>query len=436
MSKKKLAVIITHPIQYYAPVFKLLTERGKVELKVFYTWGEESVAKFDPGFGKKIEWDIPVLEGYNYQFLRNTAKQPGSNHFSGINNPDAIAQVEAFKPNAILIYGWAYQSHLKILRYFNKKIPVWFRGDSNLNDSIPGWKSLLRGIFLTWIYKHIDKALYVGQANKAYYLKYGVKENQLCFAPHAIDNYRFNQPREREVFELRKNLGILDFEILILFAGKLEPKKDPGLLLQAFRELNLRNVHLLFVGNGVLEEELKRECNLRDEKQEVRDKSQEFRSEKREARGKSQEFRNETLESGAMSQEFGVENLENESEDWKQRVHFMDFQNQQMMPVIYQACDLFCLPSKGPRETWGLAVNEAMAAGKAVLVSDKVGCHPDLIKENGEVFQSGNLDQLKDKLNLLTNSGDRLVTQGTISRDIIKNWSFEKQAICIEEILR
>ena len=67
--KKKIAIISTHPIQYYAPLFNLLAK--KIEIKVFYTWGEESIKKFDPGFGKKVEWDIPLLEGYNFQFLKN-----------------------------------------------------------------------------------------------------------------------------------------------------------------------------------------------------------------------------------------------------------------------------------------------------------------------------------------------------------------------------
>jgi len=67
---KKLAIITTHPIQYYAPIFKLLSERKKIEICVFYTWGKDALKdKFDVGFGKKIEWDIPLLEGYNYNFL-------------------------------------------------------------------------------------------------------------------------------------------------------------------------------------------------------------------------------------------------------------------------------------------------------------------------------------------------------------------------------
>jgi hypothetical protein len=69
---KKLAIITTHPIQYHAPWFKLLTERKKLNVMVYYTWGQlEHNSKYDPGFGKNVEWDIPLLEGYEYRFVKN-----------------------------------------------------------------------------------------------------------------------------------------------------------------------------------------------------------------------------------------------------------------------------------------------------------------------------------------------------------------------------
>ena len=126
---QKLAIVITHPIQYYAPVFKLLHERQNISIRVFYTWGEAAQQKFDPGFGKNISWDIPLLEGYPYGWVQNIAGDPGSHHAKGIDNPGLIAQVNAWQPDAILVYGWFYKSHLKALRYFKNKIPVQLSGD-------------------------------------------------------------------------------------------------------------------------------------------------------------------------------------------------------------------------------------------------------------------------------------------------------------------
>ena len=118
-------------------------------------------------------------------------------------------------------------------------------------------------------------------------------------------------------------------------------------------------------------------------------------------------------------------------------IHFMDFQNQSVMPVVYQACNLFCLPSKGPGETWGLAVNEAMACGKAVLVSDKVGCAIDLVKNeyNGMIFKNEDLDDLKEKLSRLATSDELLKNYGNNSKKLISNWNFSKIAEEIEKRL-
>jgi len=386
---KKLAIITTHPIQYYAPVFKLLAKR--CNLKVFYTLGSAAEnGLYDNGFHQIIKWDIDLLEGYDHEFLKNTVKKPGTHHFLGIKNPDIISRIGNFNPDAILIYGWAYISHLKVMRYFHRKVPVWFRGDSHLLDPKPLWKKLARKGFLKWVYSHIDKAFCVGNANKAYYDDFGLKEDQLLFTPHAIDNDRFSEDRNEEVNLLRKSFGIKDDETLILFAGKFERKKNPELLLQAFLDLNLQHTHLLFVGNGDLEESLKLKAK---------------------------------------------KILRRAQDDNYEIVHFMDFQNQSDMPVVYQACDLFVLPSQGPGETWGLAVNEAMASGKAVMVSDKVGCATDLIdpKKNGDIFQSANHSDFISKLSALAGNKIQLKQMGLQSKLKIKDWNFEQQ---INQIIR
>jgi glycosyltransferase involved in cell wall biosynthesis len=378
---KRLAIITTHPIQYYAPVFQLLSQRQQVEIKVFYTWGDASVKKYDPGFDKKIQWDIPVLSGYPFEWVDNVAKEPGTHHFNGIQTPGLIEQVAQWEPDMVLIYGWGFSGHLKAMRHFKGKLPVLFRGDSTLLDEAPGARSFLKSIFLKWVYLHVDNAFYPGTNTKAYFKKYGLNEKQLSFAPHAIDNERFGEDRSAGAINLRKSFGLSHDDILILFAGKLEQKKSPLLLLDAFIKLDAPLLHLLFAGNGPLENELK-------------------------AKAAS-----------------------------NKHVSFIDFQNQTQMPVMYQACDLFCLPSAGPGETWGLAVNEAMAAGKAVLVSDKVGCAADLVQpgKNGAVFKANDVNNLAEKLDHLTKNGNiALVEMGLRSKEIISGWTIGQQVKVIE----
>jgi len=380
----KLAIITTHPIQYYAPVFKLLHQRKKIEIKVFYTLGKSDNAKFDPGFGKEISWDIPLLEGYPFEWMDNIAQHPGTRHFRGIITPALNARIAVWKADAILVQGWAYSGHLQAMRHFKDKIPLYFRGDSTLLGATTGIKKILKAIFLRWVYHHISHAFYVGKNNKAYFLKYGLKEAQLSFTPHAIDNARFGKSRAAEAKKLRLSINIQADDIMILFAGKFEPVKDLELLLTAFEKLEHRNLHLVLAGNGIDEPKLKEMA----------------------------------VKSSASS-----------------HIHFMHFQNQSFMPVLYQACDLFCLPSKS--ETWGLAINEAMACSKAILASDTVGCAADLIEndKNGIVFRQGDAGDLITALQRLTASKETLIKFGLHSRKIIDSWTFGNIAAEIEHKL-
>lgn len=381
---KKLAIVTTHPIQYNAPLFKLLARRQRIIIKVFYTFSQSKKGtQYDAGFGKHISWDIPLLEDYDYEFVHNTAKEPGTHHFSGINNPGLVSRINAWEPDALLVYGWSFKSHLQCLRKFHNKIPVLFRGDSNLLDGKTGFAKFARTIILRWVYGNVDHALYVGTANKAYYLQYGLSENQLTFAPHAIDNERFGMQDltlQQKVQQYRIKLGIGETDIVFLFAGKLEPKKDPETLITAFRKVG-ENARLVIVGNGILEDELK--------------------------------------------QKYKATNI-----------HFLNFQNQTEMPGIYRLGDVFVLPSSGPGETWGLAVNEAMASGCPVIVSDKCGCAVDLVKygENGFVFKSRDVEDLAVKMKSML---DRAVVKrmGEHSKQVIKQWTMQNVCKKIEDVV-
>lgn len=388
--QKRLAIIVTHPIQYYSPLFRKISESGQIELKVFYTWSQAQGKKYDPGFGKEVDWDIPLLEGYNYTFVRNISKKPGSDHFYGIVNPTLIKEIEDWKPDAVLVIGWNFKSHLTAMRYFKGKIPVYFRGDSTLMDETPGIRKIARRIFLRWVYSYVDYAFYVGKRNKEYFLANGLKENQLIFAPHAIDNERFYDKDgnyKQKAIEWRRTLGIKDDDFVFLFAGKLEPKKNPIVMLNAFLKLKEPNAHLVFVGNGILESELKNFVTL-------------------------------SLSKGEHSLLQG-------------NIHFLPFQNQSIMPIVYRLGNVFVLPSQGPGETWGLAVNEAMASGLPVIVSDKVGCAEDLVKDgfNGYIFKAQDINELLNVMyeciNSWMNNKNKFKEMGLNSLSKIKDYSMD-----------
>ena len=146
-SMKKLAIITTHPVQYNVPWLVRLAEKG-VDAKVFYTYEQSRSGEiYDTGFGKDIKWDIPLLEGYAYEFVPNTARRPGLDRFWGIVNPTLTARIESWKPDALLVIGWNYSSHLRCMRHFYGRIPVFFRGDSVLLHVKTNIRKFARRIF-------------------------------------------------------------------------------------------------------------------------------------------------------------------------------------------------------------------------------------------------------------------------------------------------
>tara|TARA_Y100001934_G_scaffold142567_1_gene171454 strand:+ start:481 stop:1641 length:1161 start_codon:yes stop_codon:yes gene_type:complete len=369
---KRLAIIATHPVQYNVPWFRRLANETGIELCVFYTWHADDQVKYDPDFQRNIAWDIPLLEGYN---CRLVAPQPTVSRktFWNLNN-DISGPIEAWGPDGILVMGWNYLSHLRAMRHFSGKIPIFFRGDSTLLDHHSGCRSTLRRMLLTQVYKYVDTAFFVGKNNYDYFRKFGVGPEQLCFAPHAVDNRKFSSDGNRYeeiATDWRSSLGIGKKNIVFLFAGKLIPKKSPDLLLAAFKTFSrLRAAELVFVGQGSWEEKLR-------------------------------------------SQAHGMSN-----------VHFLPFQNQSKMPIVYRLGDVVCLPSAGPGETWGLAINEAMACGRSVIVSDKAGCARDLVadQQTGYVHKADSQTSLLEAMQKCQNR-DELVSRGKACSQFIDTWS-------------
>ncbi len=386
---KKLAVLSSHPIQYNAPLFALMAEKCEFELRVFYTWGEDAgKPKYDPDFGKVIEWDIPLLKGYSYQFMKNVSKQPGSHHFFGIDNPDLIQDIESWSADVVWIWGWSFKSHLKAISYFHGKIPVWFRGDSTLLDDSIGFslKSVLRGMLLKWIYRHVNTAFFVGEHNKKYFLKFGLKENQLVHAPHVVDVERFATWNDHDTLKLetwKTELGIKPDDFVILFAGKFEPKKNPNFIISLAKQLKSDSFKFVMVGNGVMEPEI------------------------------------------------------NEAVKLDKRIIVLPFQNQSMMPMTYRLGDVFVLPSVGPGETWGLAMNEALACGIPVFGSNKCGGSIDLIDDScGLIFEPNDIILLVERLNALSSDNDQLNEMKDNAAKRAKEFHYNKVVEAVNQQMR
>jgi len=374
-----LAIIASHPIQYYAPLFRCIAQDRSLNIKVFYLWDFGVTNQIDQGFKKPLKWDIPLLDGYAFEFVPNISKDQGTHHIFGLQNPSLTKQVLAFKPDAIfLTVSYNYASIYKFLwELQNINIPIIFRGDSHRILLSNNLKSNLKRLFIARVFQNFAACLYVGKANYEYFRYHSVKDSKLFFAPHAIDSYRFSamtNEMSEQAKKCKQELGIPSEDAVILFAGKFEKKKRPLDLIKAFINAQLTSVSLLFVGAGNLESEMRDLAKKND------------------------------------------------------HIYFAPFQNQSLMPRTYAVCNIFVLPSYGASETWGLAINEAMSMGCPVIVSSHVGCAADLVKplQNGLIFEAGNIAALTASLREAMSDRDRLKRWGEESKKIVADYSYDR----------
>lgn len=375
--------LLHHPIQYQAPLLRRLSSVPGLDLRVCYLSDLTVKGYNDRQFGRMIEWDTPLLGGYHHEFLRSI----GSKEKISFWNPVAYGFSNLLRQervNALWVHGYAQLSLvLAILIAKSRDIPILFRAESNLvSVSTSPAKQALKSIWLRWLFSNCDGMLCIGSLNREYYRHYGVAEAKLFFMPYAVDNAFFQERIAKAQLrraKLRRTLGLHVGRPVILYASKLVGRKRPHDLLEAYARLSPDGrtepeAYLLFVGDG----------------------------EQRQALEK-------------RKQELGWDSIK-----------FLGFQNQTKLPVFYDLCDLFVLPSFG--EPWGLVINEVMNAAKAVVVSDQVGAGVDLITqgENGWWFPAGNVAALERCLRDALSDPRRLVEMGRASLKRINCWSFEE----------
>jgi glycosyltransferase involved in cell wall biosynthesis len=370
----RVAILVSHPTQYYSPWFQTLGPRGDLAIRVFYLWDFGVTRQRDPKFRTEFKWDVDLLSGYESEFIPNRAQRPGAEHFWGFNNPGVGAALAAWRPDCLVLFGYKWYSHLRAILWARwHGVPIVFRGDSQLlGRPHPRWHVCAA---LHLLFVQFDSFLYVGQANRAYFRAFGVPESKLVFAPHSVNALRFNPSdaaARQEAARLRVALNLPPQARVILFAGKFISDKRPYELLQAFLALSPPGAALVFVGDGPLRAELE-----------------------------------------ALAATAGASSS----------VRFLPFANQTEMPSRYLLADIFALPSG--IESWGLAVNEAMHMGIPCLVSDRLGAQLDLVTpgETGWVFHLEDPAGLKEALRAALADLETVGRQEQIQRAIAERIS-------------
>lgn len=378
IQKKKITFLFTHPIQYFSPLLKLLSEDNTFDIEVLYC-EDTSQGYYDKEFGKIVQWDTPLLKGFKYSFLPNSILSNLGSFFK-YSNFRIISKLKINKPDILIIHGWNYfTAILAIIVAKFLGIKVWHRGESPYKQEVlkPKWVLVIKRIYFKYfLFKLFDKFLYIGKQNKLFYQYYGIKENALVFTPYCINNSFFQSIKQNlsSKTDLRQQLHIDSSLKIIISVGKLIPKKNPFVLLEAFKLLDRKDTLLMFVGDGLLRTD-----------------------------------------------------MENYIADNKLRnVLITGFKNQTELPIYYSVADIFVLPSIAG-ETWGLVVNEAMNFELPIITSSIVGCADDLVQEgiNGFTFDLGDNEKLCKALKMLLDDESLRKKMGKASFDIVQNYSYQ-----------
>jgi glycosyltransferase involved in cell wall biosynthesis len=391
-SKVRLAYLVTHPIQYQAPLLRRIATEPGIDLTVFFCSDFSLKSYHDPDFGKIIAWDVPLVGGYRHEILPALGRRDLLSFWRPVNYGLAKRLTRA-DFDVLCVHGYNRWFHWLAIAWAKiQGLKVLVRDEATrLTGTRYKLKRLAKRIFFLMLRNLCDGFLAIGTLNAEHYQSYGIAPERIFSVPYAVDNAFFRDKAQAAAGEreaLRRQLGLAPGRPVILFASKLSPVKRSTDLLEAYIQMSPDQVRepdpcLLFIGEG-------------DQRPALEERARAL--------------------------------------NWPS-IKFLGFKNQTELPRYYDLCDVLVLPSSF--EPWGLVINEVMNAGRAVVVSDQVGCGPDLVKhgENGYVFKAGDVAGLRAALDNVLRSQEKCRALGQKSLEIIEKWGIEEDVVGLKQAL-
>jgi glycosyltransferase involved in cell wall biosynthesis len=378
----RILIVITHPVQYIAPTLRILAQRPDIDLVVAYCSLLGSESTFDPDFGVKVAWDVPVLEGYPWVHAPNISPQAGLGGFFDLVNPGLWKIIRTGKFDAIInLTSYMYASFWIVVTATKvQRVPLLLGIDATQIEPLDGkkWKLGVKKLLWPRLFRLADVMIVPSSGGVHLMRSIGIKAERVVRTTHSVDNsWWIDQASRVNRSIVRAHWDIPNSAEVILFCGKLQSWKRPQDALRAFARSKVEGSYLVFAGDGPLRAALEAEtCAL-----------------------------------GLSS-----------------AVRFLGFVNQSRLPEVYCASDVLVLPSE--YEAFGLVVNEAMLCGCPVIVSDRVGARLDLVQNGttGFVFPVHNLDMLAARMREVLSTPGRLQQMSNAARARMKEWSPENNA--------
>jgi len=371
----KVLFVCGHPVQYMSPLLQRMAQHPQLDIIAAYCRLRGAQAGIDPEFGAKIQWDIPLLDGYPWVEIPN--KGTDSEGFFGLYNPGLWKFVREGNFDAVFcLTGYIRVSFW--ITYFASKLSgsAFLFGTDTIylhpRDS-KRWKHPVKRLFWPLLFRLASQVFAPCSGTCDLMRSLGIPDERVTLVPNVVDNdWWIAQSALVDREAVRASWGVGPNTSVIVFCAKLQPWKRPLDLLQAFAQAKVENSLLVFAGEGPLRE---------------------------------------TLQSEAAR--LGVSD----------RVRFLGFVNQSQLPACYTAADLLVLPSE--YEPFGLVVNEAMLCGCMAAASDRAGASRDLIApvDPSFVYPCGDVPTLTALLRRALASPQELAKLRVAAGERMKTWS-------------
>lgn len=285
-----------------------------------------------------------------------------------------IAWLKERRAAAVILLGYNDAGRLRILRWCRRAgVPCLLFGDSNIRgDETAGVRGVAKRLVLPRILRELSGVLCCGRLGREYFRRYGVPDDRIWYTPYEPDYRLMTAVADADIAGTYQRFGLPRDRRHLMYCGRLVAVKRVDLLIDAFAALAAERTDwdLLLVGDGPLREAL---C-------------------------------------GRLPAAV------------RPRVRWAGFvDDQTAIARLMCGADAFVLPSD--YEPWGVVINEAVAAGLAVVASDAVGAAAELVRDgvNGRIFPRGDRAGLTSALRDVT-AADRLSSYRSASAAVLADW--------------
>jgi len=328
-SRHLILIICSHPVQYMSPQLRRMAKHPQIDLQVAYCSLRGAHSGYDPDFAAAIQWDVPLLDGYNWVEIPNAGS--GAESFFSLCNPGLWRLIRRNRFDAVFCHTGYLKASFWIAFLAARLSSSVFLFGTDANSLAPrdsqSWKVTLKKILWPRLFSLADQIIVPSSRTRDLMRSLGLPEERITLTPYCVDNEWWTaQSAKVDRLAVRSTWKVGAESTVVLFCAKLQPWKRPDDLLEGFAAAGIPGAVLVFAGDGPLRQSLyQRALDLR-----IAD-----------------------------------------------HIRFLGFVNQSALPAVYTAADLMVLPSE--YEPFGVVVNEASCCGCPVAASDRVGAATDLI---------------------------------------------------------